>query len=68
MRSCKVLTDKGESKELVLVNSGEAVLIFDLTIALAKGTSGLIKMLNLPDILANLSLSSSDGKVQTRRS
>ena len=63
MRSCKVLTVNRESKELVLVNSGEAVLIFDLTIALAKGTSGLIKMLNLPEILANLSLASPDAKV-----
>ena len=43
--------DSGEIKDLVLINSGESVLIFDLAITMSTGTSGLIKMLHLQDIV-----------------
>lgn len=48
LSSCRVRGDSAnELKELVLINSGESVLIFDLAVTLSRGTSGLIKILNL---------------------
>ena len=38
-------------KDIVLVNSGESILIFDLALTTSTGTSGLIKILHLQDIL-----------------
>ena len=59
MSSCSVIGDNHEKKELVLVNSGESVLIFDLSITLSHGVSGLIKMLSLhQDIIPALTTAS----------
>ncbi len=59
MSSCSVIGDNHEKKELVLVNSGESVLIFDLAITLSSGVSGLIKILSLHnDIIPALTIAS----------
>ena len=48
LSSCKILSeDDKQPREVVLINSGESVLIFDLSITLTRGTSGLIKILSL---------------------
>ena len=48
LKSCRVRGDSANDlRELVLLNSGDSVLIFDLAITLSRGTSGLIKILNL---------------------
>ena len=36
---------------MLVVNSGESVLVFDLEIALTQGTSGLIRTLQIVDLL-----------------
>ena len=54
LSSCRIKSGDtdSESKEVVLINSGESVLIFDLSITLSRGTSGLIKIISLQnDIL-----------------
>ena len=53
--SCKVTGEDGERKELVLLNSGDSILVFDLAVTLSRGISGLIRVLNLhQDILPAL--------------
>ena len=56
MKGCTVRTsnESEETKQIVLVNSGESVLLFDLQIMLQKGTSGLIKILLYSDIVHSL--------------
>ena len=60
MGSCKIKDEAGETKDVVLVNSGESVLIFDLSVTLSTGMSGLIKMLHLSDIIGCLASASAN--------
>ena len=46
IKCCKI-----QGKDMLVINSGESVLVFDLEIALTQGTSGLIRTLQIVDLL-----------------
>ena len=46
LSSCKV-----GGRSIVVVNSGESVLFFDIALSVTNGTSGLISSLKMVDIL-----------------
>ena len=70
MKGCTVRTgnESEETKQIVLVNSGESVLLFDLQIMLQKGTSGLIKILLYSDIVQSLLNPNSQDETVSMRS
>ena len=43
-----------EGKQLIIVNSGEQILVFDIQVTMTKGTSGLIKIIQISEIIKQL--------------